>query len=100
LVIEPELDVWMWGSENMLQILLGWNKPATIRDWLRSRECEFDAKEKPIRPKEALEAVLKELRIPYSSALYGRIASKISLHRCSDPAFQRLREIVQGWFPA
>lgn len=35
-----------------------------------------------------------------SSALYEQIASRISLKRCHDTAFVRLRSQLQKWFPA
>jgi hypothetical protein len=100
LVIEPELDVWLWGAENALKTALSWNHPASIRDWLRGRGYALGEHEKPDRPKEALEAVLRELRLPRSSALYEELAGKLSLRRCSDPAFGRLRATLQRWFPA
>jgi len=99
LVIEPELDVWMWGAENSLQTLLLWNKAEPIRQWLSTRGFVFDDHHKPLRPKEAWELVLKELNTPRSSALYEELAGRFSLRRCSDPAFRRLRKTLQTWFP-
>jgi len=100
LVIEPELDAWMWGAENSLKSILGWSDPGSIRDWLREQGFEFDNREKPVRPKEALETVLRKLRTPRSSAIYEELAGKLSLSRCIDPAFVRLRTTLQRWFPA
>jgi len=100
LVIEPELDIWMWGAENTLKTTLNWHKENSPRDWLRNQGYEFNEQAKPNRPKEALEAVLRELRTPRSSALYEELASKMSLKKCTDPAFGRLRETLQRWFPA
>lgn len=100
LVIEPELDAWMWGAENTLKTALGWSDPGSIRDWLRAQGFGFDDHEKPQRPKEALEAVLRKLRKPRSSTVYEDLAGKLSLTRCVDPAFVRLRTTLQRWFPA
>lgn len=99
LVIEPELDVWMWGTENALKSALGWNKSGSIREWLQEKGYSLNEHQKPTRPKEALETVLRELRTPRSSALYEALASKLSLQRCVDPAFIRLRQMLQRWFP-
>jgi len=99
LVIEPELDIWLWGAENTLKTALGWPKPVGIRDWLRQERYDFNDYGKPDRPKEAIEAVLRELRTPRSSALYEELAGKLSLRRCSDPAFGRLQASLQAWFP-
>lgn len=99
IVIEPELDVWVWGSDNAVEEAIEWPTGASIRDWLQGRGFAFDANNKPNRPKEALEAALRLPRQPRSSALYQRIAGKISLRRCKDSAFARLRTQLTAWFP-
>lgn len=100
IVIAPELEVWMWGSDNSLETCLGWNRPTRVREWLAGRGFEFSADGKPRCPKESLEAALKELKLPRSAALYEEIAASISLRRCRDTSFRRLREQLIRWFPA
>jgi hypothetical protein len=99
IVIAPEVDIWMWGSDNKLAEVLKWPRQESIRDWLR--DAGFDVMEngKPQRPKEALEAVFRVCKRPRSSAAYQQIAAGISLARCGDPAFLRLRGQLQRWFP-
>lgn len=99
IVIEPEVDVWMWGSDNAIRDVVGWPHDDTIRNWLGQNGFEFQANDKPIRPKESLEAVTREANQPRSSALYQQIASNISLRNCTDAAFQRLRQQLINWFP-
>jgi hypothetical protein len=99
IVIEPEVDVWMWGSDNTLSRLLKWSSSTSIREWLVSKGYEMDGNDKPLRPKEALEQVLMQLKEPRSSSLYEKIAQRLSLPRCKDPAFMRLHKILQIWFP-
>jgi hypothetical protein len=99
IVIEPEVDVWMWGSDNVLSQLLKWTSEISIREWLQSKGYKTDENDKPLRPKEALEEVLKLLKEPRSSSLYEKIALRLSLPRCKDPAFVRLIKILQIWFP-
>ena len=99
IVIEPELDIWMWGSDNAIEASIEWPAGKSVREWLREQGFEFDANEKPIRPKEALEAALRVPALPRSSALYHHIASRISLPRCKDAAFIRLRNQLLAWFP-
>ena len=99
IVIEPELDSWMWGSDKILGQILGWSDQQGIRDWLRDREYQFDENEKPARPKEALEELVRKLNRPRSSAIYEQITGKISLSRCIDPAFRRLKDVLRSWFP-
>jgi hypothetical protein len=100
IVISPELDVWLWGSNNALHEVLDWPIADThIRDWLIQRGFQFGLNGKPLRPKEALEALVPIHRKPRSSALYEQITHKISLRSCKDPAFLRLRETLIDWFP-
>lgn len=99
LVIDPELDVWLWGSDNVLQAILEWPHHERIRAWLSRNGFAFNQHNKPVRPKEALEAIMRELKQPRSSALYEEIAGRISLQRCTDPCFARLREQLCTWFP-
>ena len=49
IVVEPELDVWMWGSDNVLETLLQWNQAAGLRPWLLERGFEFAENGKPTR---------------------------------------------------
>lgn len=55
---------------------------------------------KPHAPKEAMEAVLRLARLPRSAARYRQLAEKISLDRCSDETFRKLRTTLQTWFPS
>ena len=99
IVIEPELDIWMWGSDNAIGELIRWPPGRNIRDWLTEQGFQLSSNGKPERPKEALESLLRELKLPRSSTLYQDIASKISLRKCKDEAFQRLRTQLVTWFP-
>jgi hypothetical protein len=101
IVIEPELEAWIWGSDNAMENVLEWKEPVHLREWLSSRSpaASFDKNQKPVRPKEAFEQVLHFLRKPRSSSQYEALTSKISLASCKDPAFIRLRDTLQRWFP-
>lgn len=99
IVIEPELDVWIWGSDNAVEASIQWPAGKGVRDWLREQGFDFDVNDKPVRPKEALEAALRVPGLPRSSAFYQHIASRISLTRCTDAAFIRLRNQLLTWFP-
>lgn len=98
IAIEPELDVWMWGSDNKIQQVLNWSRDMGAREWVQQQGYDLDADGKPVQPKEALEALLREIRQPRSSALYLEIASQISLRNCTDDAFQRLKLQLANWF--
>ena len=99
IVIHPELDIWMWGSDNSLAQVLGWPMASPpIRHWLAAQQFELEPNGKPVCPKEAMERVCRHLKIPRSSSTYAKIVSKISLTQCSDPSFQRTREALVAWF--
>ena len=99
IVIEPELESWVWGSDNALKQMLRWNESTGIRKWLNENDFSFSDEGKPDRPKEAFESVLRQLKRPRSSALYRRVGSRISLENCNDPAFRRLRDQLREWYP-
>ncbi|MFS8084873.1 MAG: hypothetical protein ACMG6H_04530, partial [Acidobacteriota bacterium] len=70
IVIEPELEVWIWGTDNAIQAAINWPRDERIREWLREEGYAFDDNDKPKRPKEALEATLRVAALPRSSAVY------------------------------
>ncbi len=100
-VIDPELENWVWSQSPHIANCLGWKDPKiALHDWLVENEYLSDAKQiKPKQPKEAMEAVLKFVRRPRSSAIYRAIAEKVSLAHCTDPAFAKLCDRLRSWFP-
>jgi hypothetical protein len=69
-----------------------------LREWLANKDYHFDARAKPIRPKEAMEDALREVRKARSSSIYSALGETVSLDRCVDPTFLRLRELLRAWF--
>jgi hypothetical protein len=100
IVIAPEVDVWLWGADNALREAVQWPEQGPIRSWLEGKGFEFNTDGKPLRPKEALDAMRPVHKQPRSSALYQKITGKISLKNCTDAAFVRLRDQLRMWFPA
>ena len=98
IVIAPEVDIWLWGSDNALHEVFQWPLQVGVRDFLHAKGFVFSADGKPLRPKEALEAMVPVHRQARSSALYEKVTNKISLQNCRDPAFLRLREQLRIWF--
>ena len=98
IVIEPEVEVWMWGAEVHLREVVDWQSTSGIREWLEARGFGFKDQGKPERPKEALEAVFRHARIARSSAQYQALARRLSFPRCQDAAFIRLGAALSGWF--
>jgi hypothetical protein len=98
IVVVPELEAWAWTESPHLPDILGWNEGNLFSELAR-RSFERNALGKPLRPKEALDSILRTARKPRSSALFSRLAEKVSLERCQDPSFLKLKRVLQGWFP-
>lgn len=101
IVIDPELEIWTWSDSPHVEYSLGWKgKDPDLWSWLLSRGYLDKGKIKPSRPKEALEDALRIARRPRSSSLYLQLAEKVSLTRCNDPSFMKLKDILKSWFPS
>lgn len=98
LVIDPELENWVWSDSPHVAAALGWaDRSPDLRSWLEAKALlETDAV-KPARPKEAMEEALRTVRKPRSSAIYRQLARQVSLVRCSDPAFAKLKATLVRW---
>lgn len=100
IVIAPELEVWVWSPSPHVAQCIGWgDREPGLRDWLADTGHWPTDQAKPHRPKEALEAALREIRRPRSSALYSDLAARVSLRGHDEPAFVALTAALQRWFP-
>ncbi|MDE0331689.1 MAG: hypothetical protein OXL41_07450 [Nitrospinae bacterium] len=100
IVLAPELEVWIWGDSRHVDEVAGWQgRDPGLRRWLVEQDYLQEGEVKPMRPKEAFEAALREARKPRSASLYLQIAEKVSLRRCTDSAFLELKSILADWFP-
>jgi hypothetical protein len=99
-VIDPELEMWAWSESPHIDSVLGWEgRNPCLRTWLQEKSFLEAGQIKPFRPKEAMELALKTVKKPRSSSIYQQIAQKVSLERCVDPSFVKLKTILQEWFP-
>lgn len=99
IVIAPELEIWVWSDSPHVTDVLGWaGRQPVLRSWLQQKGLWAANDLKPRDPKSAVEAALYEVRKPRSSAIYRKLAQTVSLGRCQDPAFLRLRGILREWF--
>ncbi|QDU76845.1 hypothetical protein Pan97_39020 [Bremerella volcania] len=98
-VIDPELEVWVWQDHPHVQSTLGYRGPGSLRDALREDGEWPDGHDKPLRPKDLFKAVCKRCRTAYNSSLYRDIVEEVSIRRCKDPAFHQLVGTLQRWFP-
>lgn len=98
-VIDPELDVWVWSDSPHVERILGWHgRQPRLREWLVDQKWLVAGASKPHQPKEAMEQALRQVRIPRSSALYRQLAQQVSLSRCTDGAFLKFKATLQRWF--
>lgn len=99
IVIEPELESWAWSDSPHVPRILGWNVDQELRPWLQDRGLWPAEVAKPPDPKKALEVVLRQVRKPHSASLFQSLARRVSLNRCVDPSFAKLRTVLEEWFP-
>ena len=100
IVLEPELEVWIWSDSSQVDRVLGWqDKESKLRPWLIQREWLKEGATKPSRPKEALGATLREACKSRSASLYKRLAETVCVRRCTDVAFIEFCAILRKWFP-
>lgn len=100
IVIEPELEQWVWSDSPHVASYLGWQgRQPPLRDWLRERGLWCSSDPKPADPKKAVERALEAVRIPRSSSIYANLVSLVSVRRCQDDAFSRLKSLLRDWYP-
>jgi hypothetical protein len=100
IVIDPELDNWVWSDSPHVDTLLGWSgRQPNLRTWLMENGFLTAPNTKPSRPKEAMEAALRKVYTARSSSIYQLLAERVSLSRCVDPAFTKLKATLRNWFP-
>ncbi len=99
LVIEPELEAWVFSTSPHVSTVLGWKGPSSIRKTLEAQNLWKAEDAKPADPKDALEYLLGRTGKSRSSSLFRRLASRVSTAGCQDRAFLRLKTLLQGWFP-
>ncbi|MBN2123166.1 MAG: hypothetical protein JW821_02635 [Deltaproteobacteria bacterium] len=101
-VIAPELESWVWSDSPIVDDILGWRgyEPG-LREWVKSKTDFWQGGQaKPERPKEAFEAALRSAGKPRSAVLFEELAGHVSVERCLDPSFLKLKRVLSGWFPA
>lgn len=101
IAIDPELENWVFSDSPEVDAAMGWaSRNPTLRSWLKVHNFLMPGQAKPSRPKEAMEAALRHVRMPRSSSIYAQLAGRVGLGRCTDPAFLKLKDRLQSWFPA
>jgi phenylpyruvate tautomerase PptA (4-oxalocrotonate tautomerase family) len=99
IAIDPELENWLWQDKPQVADVLRYKGDKSLRQHLADNDWWPADAEKPPRPKEAAEWVLRQTRQPRSSAIYQRLAERISIRGCTDSAFAEMHAALQAWFP-
>lgn len=99
-VIDPEIEAWAFSTSPRVDDALGWaGRSPALRPWLVAAGLWDPGDPKPRDPKRAFEAALRHVRRPNSSSIFRVLGSSVSVDRCVDASFARLRRILEGWFP-
>ena len=100
IVIEPELEAWVWSDSSAVSRVLGWDRNyAALRRWQTSQRLWRSGEPKPSEPKKAMQEVMQHGRIRRSARKYSELAQAIDFSRCQDPAFSELKSTLEVWFP-
>lgn len=95
IVLEPELETWVWSSSPHVAEVIGLDAIALQRILEQTPQVAYG---KPQRPKETLLRALRQSKRPFSARLFQELAQRVSL-RCSERSFVKFRETLQRWFP-
>lgn len=99
IVIAPEVESWVFSDSPQVATVLGWaERKPDLREWLRA-ESLWGATPKPSDPKIAFERALKEVKRRPTAQYFLQLAEKVSVERCTDRAFARLRDTLRAWYP-
>jgi len=101
IIIEPELEIWVWSHSRQVDQVLGWSgRDPDLRTWLMQEGYIRTRLAKPAQPKKVFEQVLKLAGKARSSSIFYQLAGTVGLERCTDPAFNKLKAILRTWFPS
>lgn len=100
IVVEPELEAWIWSGSPHVANELGWQgRQTALRDWLEQNGFLAKDSAKPSDPKSAMKAAMRFVGKPLSPRVFSKLAERVSLSRCKDRAFLELRNTLRTWFP-
>ena len=100
-VIDPELEAWVWSGSPHVSKVLGWkagNQP--LQQFLNQKGLWPAGQPKPSDPKMAMEQAVRKVRQPLVTNLFADLAATVSVVGCKDRAFLKFVQKLQHWFPA
>ena len=100
IVIEPELEVWVWADSPATCRVLGWDRSyAALRRGLGRRRLWEPGEPKPSEPKKAMREAMRHGRVQRSARKFSEFARAVEFDRCRDAAFSELKHTLVRWFP-
>ena len=99
-VIEPELEAWVFSTSRNVDNVLGWqDRSPALREALETHGLWRPGEPKPADPKAALDWAVRKVGRRRDTPIYRELAQKVSIRRCRDRAFLRLGNLLRDWFP-
>ena len=99
-VIEPELEAWVFSASPHVDRELGWQgRSPALREALETHGLWKPGEPKPADPKAALDWAVRKVGRRRDTPIYRELAQKVSTKRCRDRAFLRLGNLLRDWFP-
>jgi hypothetical protein len=98
-VIDPELEVWVWSDSPHVAEALGWQgRDPALRDWLEAQGLWPRNLQKPTDPEVAFRRAVRRTNLPPSAAVFRRLADTVGVSRCTDASLLRLLSVLRRWF--
>ncbi len=99
IVIDPELEVWVWSHSPTVSRVLGWDdRYPELRRWLGDQQLWPPGDSKPTHPKKAMREAMRHGRVQRSARKFSELATAVELDGCRDPAFNELKTTLRRWF--
>jgi hypothetical protein len=99
IVIDPELEAWVWSDSPLVAEALGWRRRQPgLRPWLEQAGLWPAGRPKPPDPKTAFREAMRQVGLPPAAAVFKQLAESVSIERCTDEAMADLLALLRRWF--
>lgn len=102
IVIEPEVEAWLWNGSPQVADALGWPSYTRLRRHLEHVGLWQAGARKPAKPKQAAKKAREAAPVGvkrWNPRSFERLARTTTLDGCMDPAFRELTSTIRRWFP-